>query len=523
MNYGRAALISTFVVGGGQMYSGRFWTGIYFAVIFYGSIVLMINIWTELNPAFWGLVAVWILVWLFNIYDAYKGMSYEKPQCEKTCPAGIAPWIYINLVATESKQYYPFVPFFDTLERICPAPCEEHCTRQGINSSVAIKYLKSGVKKTIPSFKQKTKKEKIAIVGAGPCGLTTAYYLAYKGYEAVIYEKEKIPGGVLATLIPEFRLPKSTIDKEIENILNIGIGLKCGIEIGKDLSMDELLKKYDAVFIGTGAWKPEKLGIPGEENALIGFNILEQIKKGKNFNLGRVGVIGGGNTAIDIARSLTRQGNEVKIYYRRSIEDMPAEQENRIETQEEGIEIIPLTLPKEIKKDRVTMVKTECPEGRKGPVKMIQASEFNVALDNVVMAVGQQPETDFLKGYVKLDKFSRIITKNGKTSHPKIFAGGDVVLGSATVAHAVGHGMKTAKRIDFYLKRIPLFLGRLFSKTYQPKVKLLPINDINRITIPHRDIEERIHDFEEVELKVSKEELKREATRCLSCPLRYRP
>lgn len=524
MGHGRTTIISIFVVGGGQIYSGRFWTGLSFAVIFYSSIVLMIILWTGLNVAFWGLLAAWIFVWLFNIYDAYQeGVAYEKPPCEKACPVGLSPWIYLNLVATNSTQHYPFFPFFETLELICPAPCEEKCTRRGIDAPVAIKYLKSGVKTEIPILKQKTKKKRIAIVGAGPCGLTTAYYLAHKGYEVVIYEREKTPGGVLATLIPTFRLPQSVLDKEIESILKVGIELKCGVEINKDVSMDELLKTYDSIFIATGACKPTKLGIPGEDTALIGFDILRRVKQGEKFNLGKVGVIGGGDTAIDIARSLIRQGNEVKIYYRRNIEDMPAEHENRTEAQEEGIEIIPLTIPLRMEKNRVTMVKTECPKGRECPVKVIEGSEFDVALDNVVIAAGQQPNADFLKEYVNIDESGRIKTKKGKTSHPKIFAGGDAVLGSKTVAHAVGQGLNVAEQIDFYLRRIHPFFGKMFKKTYLPDVQFSPLQETGRMTIPHRNVVERKHDFKQVEQKVSKEILQKEANRCLCCPLRYRP
>lgn len=523
MSYGKSALISTFVVGGGQIYSGRFWTGISFAVLFYGSIILMIEIWTGLNPAFFGLIAAWILVWLFNIYDAYKGFWYQKPVCEKVCPAGIAPWTYINFLATGSDQSYFFVPFFDTLGRICLAPCECHCIRRGVDAPVAIRYLRVGVRTKMPDHNHKSKKEKIAVVGAGPCGLSAAYYLSHRGYKVVVYEKEEKPGGVLGILIPEFRHPQEVLDREIDALQSMGFELKCGVEIGKDISMDELLQDYDAIFIAVGVWKPIKLGIPGEENALDGFDVLKRIKKGELYHLGKVGVIGGGNTAIDVARSLVREGYEVKIYYRRNIEDMPAEYENLEEAQEEGVEIIPLAVPVKIEKNKVTLVKTECPYGRKGSVKIIEGSEFDVTLDNLVMAIGQQPETDFLKGYVKLDKFGRIMTKNGKTSHHKIFAGGDVVLGSATAAHAVGHGMSTAKRIDFYLRRMPPFIGKLFKKTFRPEVQLLPITERGRMTIPHRDVEERKHDFQEVELWASKEELQKEASRCLSCPLRYHP
>ncbi len=523
MKYGKAALISIFIVGGGQICSGRLWTGIVYAIIFYGSIFLMINIWSGLNPGFWGLIGAWILFWLFNIYDSYRGFQYEKPPCEKECPAGIAPWTYINFLATDSDQGYPFIPFFNTLRRICLAPCECHCTRRGIDAPVAIRYLRAGARTEMPGHNHKPRKEKIAVVGAGPCGLTTAYYLTHRGYKVSVYEREEKPGGVLSILIPEFRHPQEVVDREIDTLQSVGFELKCGVEIGKDISIDELLQNYDAIFIAIGVWRPMKLGIPGEEHALDGFDVLRRIKEGELYHLGKVGVIGGGNTAIDIARSLIREGHEVAIYYRRNIEDMPAEQENLAEGIEEGIEIMPLTVPVKIEKNKVVMVRTECPNGRNGSVNIIEGSKFDVMLDNLVIAIGQEPETDFLKDHIQLDKFGRIVVKKGRTSHPKIFSGGDVVLGSATVAHAVGHGMNTAKRIDFYLRRIPPFIGKLFKIPYQPKVHLLPLTDRGRMTIPHRDVEERKHDFQEVELWASKKALKKEAARCLSCPLRYRP
>ncbi len=523
MKSGKATLISTFIVGGGQIYAGRFWTGIALAFFFYGSIAFMIIIWTGINQAFWGLLAAWILIWLYNILDAFKGFRYQKPPCEKICPAGIVPWAYINYLALDSEERYPFVPFFDTLGRICLAPCENYCTRRGIDTPVAIRYLRAGVKTMLPEHKHKPKNDKIAVVGAGPCGLSAAYYLAHRGYKVTVYEREEQPGGVLGILIPEFRHPQAVLDQEIDTLKTMGFELKCGVEIGKDISMEKLLEDHDAVFIATGVWKPIKLGIPGEENALDGFDVLKRIRKGELYHLGRVGIIGGGNTAIDIARSLVREGHEVKIYYRRNVEDMPAEYENLEEAQEEGVEIVPLVVPLKIEKNKITLQKTECPEGRKGRVKKVEGSEFEVELDSVVMAIGQYPETDFLKGLVKFDRNGHIMAKDGRTAHPKIFAGGDVVLGSATVAHAVGHGMNTARRIEAHLRHIPTFIAKLLRKTYQPKVKMLPIKQIERIKIPHRAIEERKGDFKEVELWASKDELIKEASRCLSCPLRYHP
>jgi NADH-quinone oxidoreductase subunit F len=236
-----------------------------------------------------------------------------------------------------------------------------------------------------------------------------------------------------------------------------------------------------------------------------------------------VGVIGGGNTAIDVARSLLRQGNEVKIFYRRRIMDMPAEHEDRIEAQEEGIEIVPLTTPIKIEKNHVVMTKTECKEGRKGSVEIVKDSEFKTSLDALVITAGQWPETTFIKDYAKTDSRGRIVVKNGRTSHPKIFAGGDAVLGSATVAHAVGQGLSVAEEIDRHLRKVPRFVHKIFRRQFSPDVRLIPMHTTKKIEIPHRNMEERVKDFEEVELKAPNEELKKEACRCLTCPLKYKP
>ncbi|MCX7995921.1 MAG: hypothetical protein N3A65_09175 [candidate division WOR-3 bacterium] len=163
-----SAIISIFIVGGGQIYSNRILTGVMFIIFFYGSILVTRILWIELTAGFWFLLGAWIIFWLFNIYDAYRGETYFAPPCEKNCPAGIAPWYYINLIVN-NKVKYPFIPFFRILGMICPAPCEDNCTRRGIDEPVAIGYLKHGVETEEPSAPVKTRKEKIAIIGAGPC------------------------------------------------------------------------------------------------------------------------------------------------------------------------------------------------------------------------------------------------------------------------------------------------------------------------------------------------------------------
>lgn len=514
-----SALISVFIVGGGQIYSGRLVTGVWFIIAFYGSILVTKLLWIKLTVGFWVLLGAWILFWLFNIYDAYRGETYHPPPCEKNCPAGITPWYYINLIINKKAQY-PFIPFFKILGMICPAPCEDNCTRRGVDESVAIRYLKHGVETEEPSAPVKKKKEKVAIIGAGPCGLTAAYELGKLGYQVTVFEKEKFSGGVLSAYIPEFRLPRSIVEEEIALLKRAGFEIKNNMEVGKDIGFAELISDYNVIFISTGAGKSEKLHIEGEEAALGGLDVLRQIKQGEGFKFGRVAVIGGGNTAFDVARSLLRYGNDVAIYYRRGIEDMPAEKENKIEAEEEGIKIYPFTTPVRINGNKVVMVKTRAPEGRKGKVEIIVDSEFEIEVDKVVSAIGQVPSTDFLSGYLSLDENCRIIVKDGRASNSKIFAGGDVVRGPMTLAHAVGDGMKIARKIDKYLS------GRLWnfnSSLYPVKPQYWQAVNIPRIKIMHRNVQERIRDFKPVEDIPTGDDLKNEASRCLVCPLRYRP
>ncbi|MEO0184695.1 MAG: FAD-dependent oxidoreductase [candidate division WOR-3 bacterium] len=514
-----SAIISVFIVGGGQIYSNRILTGIMFIIFFYGSILVTKILWIKLTIGFWILLGAWIVFWLFNIYDAYRGETYSAPPCEKHCPAGIAPWYYINLIVS-NKNKYPFVPFFKILGMICPAPCEDNCTRRGIDEPVAIGYLKHAVETEEPSAPLKTRKEKVAIIGAGPCGLTAAYELGKLGYQVTVFEKEKFPGGVLGMYIPEFRLPRAIVEEEIELLKKAGFEIKANIEVGKDVNLAELITEYNAIFISTGAGKSEKLHIEGEESALGGLDILYRIKNGEVIKLGKVAVIGGGNTAFDVARSLLRCGNDVTIYYRRGIEDMPAERENKIEAEEEGIKIYPYTTPVRIKNNKVVMAKTRAPEGRKGKVEIIPDSEFEIEVDKIVSAIGQVPSTDFLSDYIRIDERCRIVVKNGKASNSKIFAGGDAVRGPQTLAHAVGDGIKIAHMIDKYLSGTLFGFGK---EIYPYEPAFWEIVNMPRLKIPHRSISERIKDFKLVEGIPSNEDLKNEAKRCLVCPLRYRP
>lgn len=521
-----AGILSFFVVGAGQIYVRRYWAGIWFALFFYGIIAFMKSIWNEMNPGFWVAFGSLVVFWLFNILDALKGPRFEKPPCEKACPAGIAPWVYVNQVGAGAAWRYPFVPFFKTLGLICPAPCECECTRRGIDEPVAIRELKAGVEVVKPAVSPQRRKERIAVIGAGPCGLTAAYYLTLRGYQVIVYEKETKPGGVLSAFIPEFRLPASVVKSEVEELVSSGFEIKYGVTLGKEMSLDAFLERHDYVMLATGAWLPVGMSIPGEDQALGGLDVLARIKKGEKFDLGRVGVIGGGNTAMDVARSLRRMGNEVTVYYRRRVEDMPAEPEHRILADEEGIKIMSFTTPIALGQGKVIMAKTRCAaEGRQAKVEVIAGSQFEAPLDKVVMAIGQKPDTETLRAVVAVDERGQVkVKRGGQTSHPRIFAGGDVVLGAKTLAHAVGQGIECARAIDRRIRRIPNWLARLVEGAGVPDgIKMLNMTNEHRLQVKHRAVAERLTDFNATRLPPTKEALVSEANRCLTCPLRYRP
>jgi hypothetical protein len=205
---------------------------------------------------------------------------------------------------------------------------------------------------------------------------------------------------------------------------------------------------------------------------------------------------------------------------------MPSEEENKRAAMDEGIEVIPLTMPVGCVHDSIMMAKTECPDGRRGPVNVVKGSEFSVKVDNIVCALGQQPDTEFLKTLVKTDSYDRVTinSKNYRTNHAKVYAGGDAVLGPQTLAHAVGHGLEAARQIDQDIRKVPGIFRWLQKDVNLPAaVKMLKLNNEPRMTIPHREVSRRLKDFKQVEQMAEKDMMVQEANRCLTCPLRYRP
>jgi NADH-quinone oxidoreductase subunit F len=474
------------------------------------------------------------------------------PPCKAACPAGLDIRTYIEFIAQGDYEkalrvIEEKIPLPGTVGRVCPRPCEGKCHRGHLDTPIAINGLKRFVADTVAVRRgrndvvppKKTKEEKVAIIGSGPAGLTTAFHLVKLGYPTTIFEALAIPGGMLTVGIPEYRLPREVVQSEIENVQKQGveIRLNCPIGTGKGaLSIDHLWRQgYKALFIATGAHKSVKLGIPGEElkGVYEGIPLLKDVNLGKKIQLGkRVIIVGGGNVAIDAARVARRSGvKEVSVLYRRSEEEMPAYREEVAAAKGEGIEIHYLTSPTRImgkdgKVARVACIRTKLGDideiGRRRP-EPVKGSEFVIEADTVVPAIGEIPDLSFLdaeKFDWKENNTIRIHPRTMMTDIEGIFAGGDVVSGPATVIEAMAAGRKAAFSIDRYLR------GDRF-KDEEPLPHSIGIEDVDLDRFPQRErqrmsvlpMEERIKGFKEIELGFTESEALCEADRCFQCGL----
>ncbi len=423
--------------------------------------------------------------------EAERCMNCKNKPCRSACPVSIDIPAFIERIVNEDMEgAYEIISKSSSLPavcgRVCPQErqCESKCIRGIKGESVAIGRLERFVADYHREHSTQLPKmpvsngHKVAIIGSGPSGLTAAGDLAKMGYKVTVYEALHLAGGVLVYGIPEFRLPKMIVQKEIDNLKAIGVDIETNMVIGKILTIDELFDMgNEAIYIGTGAGLPRFMNIPGESlkgvysanEYLTRINLMKAYKEGAKTPISHgknVAVVGGGNVAMDAARCAKRMGAEnVYIVYRRSMNEMPARKEEVEHAQEEGIIFRTLTNPVEIVGDESGMVSgIRCIEmelgepdasGRRSPVEKPD-SEFSIELDTVIMAIGTSPNPLIRSTTPGLETNRKgcIVTdgENGLTSREGVYAGGDAVTGAATVILAMGAGKAAAKAIDEYIK-----------------------------------------------------------------------
>jgi len=474
---------------------------------------------------------------MFSTGLKYKNAD-ELPPCVQTCPAGIDIPRYIRFIAegkfTEAVSVIREKnPFPSVCGYVCPHPCEDACQAgKKLDEPIAIRALHRYAGEHAKLYPERPMSaitgKRVAIVGSGPAGLTAAYYLAKLGHKVTVFESQAQAGGWLRTAIPAYRLPKEVVDGEIQIIKDTGVGIETDSMID---SLDELFEKgYEAIFIAIGAHKPLTLGIEGEDDSRVieCIDLLQNINLGKRIQLGnKVAVIGGGNAAIDAARSAIRLGaKEATILYRRTRDEMPASPEELGQAIQEGIQIEFLAAPKNIIRNKV--LKMECirmklgnPDatGRPRP-EPIEGSEFALDFDSVITAIGQKVEAParFNVSYEPDNGFS-VDLDTLETTRKGVFAGGDAIRGPASVIEAIADGRKATQSIDRYLGGRGLIEEKLVS---QQEVSHTP----QRFCVGERNeggllpMEERLEGFAAVELGfAADEEAINEAARCLRCDL----
>ncbi|MGZ3570276.1 MAG: NAD(P)-binding protein, partial [Thermodesulfobacteriota bacterium] len=396
----------------------------------------------------------------------------KTPPCSAVCPVGNDIVAFIRKITEGDLEGSWNVikeenPFPGVCGRVCFHPCEAKCNRGNYDEAIAIHALERFVADLASNLNEKiekgsgARKGKIAIVGSGPAGLSCAYHLARLQYDVTVFESSSSAGGMLRMGIPSYRLPRDVLDQEISRIVALGVEIRTGIAFGEKLSLDGL-RDYQAIFIASGAHQSRSLQIPGEKgkDVLSGLGLLRKINLAKKGNLGnRIAIIGGGNTAVDVARSVIRMGKKATILYRRSKEEMPAFEDEIAEAIEEGVKIRYLVNPIRIQqKDslkRLECLRMELGEkdetGRRKPVP-VPNSNFFIEADSVAIAAGEEIEVSFLPKGAERKEGIVLTRRDGSTGIKGIFAGGDLTSNQRTVAHAIGSGKKAALAIDCYLK-----------------------------------------------------------------------
>jgi len=484
----------------------------------------------------------------FHVRILDQGWFEENVGCENACPVNTRAPQYISAIREENydlafelnrgDNLFPAI-----LGRICVHPCEEKC-RRGllIDLPISICSLKRtsadhrvASSKTEATLQKRDKR--IATIGAGPSGLSAANDLARLGYSVTIYETFPVPGGMLNVGIPPYRLSREIVQQAVEEVKRLGVIISTEKPVGKELNLEGLRKEYDAVYIAAGAHQAEKLGIPGEDFAGVihGVTFMRMVNLREDLKIvgQRVAVVGGGNTAMDAARSSFRLGaKEVFILYRRTREEMPVDMRELDQVEEEGIRVHYLTSPiKVLSKDGVKISGLQCirnrpgepdQDGRRRPIP-VDGSEFEIEIDILIPAVSQSPDISFLPEEIGLEisKWDRLAVnpETFETNIPGIFAGGDFITGPRDVIRVIADGRRAALSIHSFLsgervERIPASFTPVREVEIDPNLEKIPRQKMDTLPIQERQSIDR-----EVELGFSQEVAVREAIRCLQCHL----
>ena len=488
--------------------------------------------------------------------DAFVCKDLVGAPCQSACPLGTEAWRYVaHIQRGEFKEAYRVIreanPFPSVCARVCTHPCEEKC-RAGSSGGqpISIRTLKRFITdQTDPSVyhpetlhRPGTETMKVAVVGAGPAGLTAAHYLSLRGYPVTIFEAGTEPGGMLLQAIPAYRLPREVLRREIDSLLNGNVTLRFGTVLGRDISVDGLFKDgFKAVFLSTGAHGSRRLNIENENasEVLLAMPFLRAAnQEGKELAKGNVAVIGGGNAAIDAARVALRQEGvkSVTLIYRRTREEMPASDEEIEAALHEGVKMEMLASPIKIHAEQNRLASIVClrnklgdrdETGRRKPVP-IPGTEYTTPVDTLIVAVGEEPEKETIAtlgmtlgsgGTVTVDPDTLCTSRQG------VFAGGDVVTGPKTAVDAIAAGKKAAVMIDRYLA------GEALSQPVRvrlPEVYIEPVTmgsaelaPSRRVSPPELPVESRVQGFTEVEMSLTPEQAVQEAKRCLRCDLDF--
>ncbi|HJT57923.1 MAG TPA: FAD-dependent oxidoreductase [Ktedonobacteraceae bacterium] len=480
-----------------------------------------------------------------------------RAPCQAACPVGTNAGLYVSLIAQGRYDEALHVasepnPFPAICGRVCTAPCEDACRRGEFDLPIAIRDLKrfatdhgTPMKRRIAPPKQKYL-ERVAIIGAGPTGLSAAYYLARRGYGVTVFDAMPVAGGMMAIGIPDYRLPRAELNRDIDAIRELGVEIRLNTAIGRDIGLDELQRDYDAVLIAVGAQRSQRLGVPGE-GELKG--VIPATSFLKDFNLdpettiqGEVAVVGGGSTAMDAARSALRAGaSRVHILYRRSRVEMPAQAEEVRAALAEGIELYELVTPVQIlgsdghvrgvRCQRMTLSDPD-EKGRRRPVPVL-GTEFDLSVDIVLVAIGEAPDPSFLPEgtSVGVAPWGGLLINQETlaTGAPGVFAAGDVTYGPKSIIHAAAHGRKAARSIHAYLTKLPPHMVHEMPEDEFETESTLPPG--GKITLDLRPTAREIMSLRNGDASrdrsiefaegFTEEQARREASRCLRCDLAY--